>query len=76
MGALGMLQFLENGRVFKENDANLIWLKNVDMESNKHLKRVLGIDVVNGKEVVSGIKILGRLLNLLGLKLHQVNDIY
>jgi hypothetical protein len=51
-------------------------VKNVAVQSNKHIKRVLGIDVVHGKEVVSGIKILGRLLNLLGLKLHQVNDIY
>ncbi|WP_413172475.1 plasmid replication protein, CyRepA1 family [Anabaena azotica] len=76
MRALGMLQFLENGRVFKENDADLIWLKNVAMQSNKHIKRALGIDVVNGKEVVSGMKILGRLLNLLGLKLQQVNDVY
>jgi hypothetical protein len=76
MRALGMLEFLENGRVFKENDADLIWLKNVAVQSNKHIKRALGIDVVHGKEVVSGIKILGRLLNLLGLKLHHVNDIY
>ncbi len=35
-----------------------------------------GIDLVRGKEAVSGIKILNRLLSLLGLKLKQVNTGY
>ncbi|MTJ08105.1 plasmid replication protein, CyRepA1 family [Anabaena sp. UHCC 0204] len=76
MRALGMLQFLEVERVFKENDADLIWLKNVAGQSSKHIKRALGIDLVRGKEAVSGIKILSRLLGLLGLRLQQINDGY
>ncbi|MBK1986358.1 DUF3854 domain-containing protein [Sphaerospermopsis aphanizomenoides BCCUSP55] len=76
MRALGMLQFLETSRLFRESDPDLIWLKNVAVQSNKHIKRALGIDVVQGKEVISGMKILGRLLKLLALKLQQVNDVY
>ncbi|MTJ53169.1 DUF3854 domain-containing protein [Anabaena sp. UHCC 0253] len=76
MRALGMLQFLEVERVFKENDADLIWLKNVAGQSSKHIKRALGTDLVRGKEAVSGIKILSRLLGLLGLRLQQINDGY
>lgn len=76
MRALGMLQFLEQQRIFSENDIDIIWLKNVAVKSSKHIKRALGIDVVKGKETVSGIKILKRLLSLLGLKLQQVNQVY
>lgn len=76
MRALGMLQFLELQRVFNENDPDLMWLKNVAMQSSKHIKRALDIDLVRGKEAVSGIKILNRLLGLLGLKLKQVNTGY
>ncbi len=76
MRALGMLQFLEIERVFHEHDADLIWLKNVALQSSKHIKRALGIDLVRGKESVSEIKLLSRLLGLLGLKLQQVNDGY
>ncbi len=76
MRALGMLQFLETERVFSENNADLIWLKNVALQSSRHIKRALGIDLVRGKESVAGIKILNRLLGLLGLKLQQVNDGY
>ncbi|WP_016951347.1 plasmid replication protein, CyRepA1 family [Anabaena sp. PCC 7108] len=76
MIALGMLQFLEPERVFSESDADLIWLKNVAVQNSKHIKRALGIDLVRGNEVVSGIKIISRILNLLGLRLKQVNDVY
>lgn len=76
MRALGMLQFLETQRVFQEHDSDLIWLKNVALQSSKHIKRALGIDLLRGKESVSGIKILNRLLGLLGLKLQQVNNGY
>jgi hypothetical protein len=76
MRALGMLQFLETERVFQEHDSDLIWLKNVALQSSKHIKRALGIDLLRGKESVSGIKILNRLLGLLGLKLQQVNNGY
>lgn len=76
MIALGMLQFLEPERVFSESDADLIWLKNVAVQNSKHIKRALGIDLVRGNEVVSGIKIISRILNLLGLRLKQVNNVY
>ncbi|MCE2698642.1 MAG: DUF3854 domain-containing protein [Nostocales cyanobacterium LE14-WE4] len=76
MRALGIMQFLETERVFSENDADLIWLKNVAGQSSRHIKRALGIDLVRGKESVAGIKLLSRLLGLLGLKLQQVNDGY
>ncbi len=75
MRALGMLQFLEEGREFRENDADLILLKNVAFQHSKHIKRVLGINV-GEKEQLWGIKILSRLLNLLGLKLKRVNEVY
>jgi len=76
MRALGIMQFLEIARVFTENDPDLIWLKNVAVQSSRHIKRALGIDLVRGKESVSGIKLLNRFLSLLGLKLQQVNDGY
>ncbi|UUO13576.1 plasmid replication protein, CyRepA1 family [Dolichospermum heterosporum] len=76
MRALGIMQFLEIERVFTESDADLIWLKNVAIQSSRHIKRALGIDLVRGKESVAGIKLLNRLLSLLGLKLQQVNDGY
>ena len=76
MRALGIMQVLEIERVFNENDPDLIWLKNVAVQSSRHIKRALGIDLVRGKESVSGIKLLNRLLSLLGLKLQQINDGY
>ncbi|MEH1799514.1 MAG: plasmid replication protein, CyRepA1 family [Nostoc sp.] len=76
MRALGMLQFLEAKRKLTENDPDLILLKNVAFQHSKHIKRALGINLVGEKEQVSAIKILSRLLNLLGLKLKRVNEIY
>jgi hypothetical protein len=76
MRALGMLQFLEPERVFTENDADLLLLKNTAVQCSKHIKRTLGINLVRGKEDVSPIKILSRLLNLLGLKLQRINEVY
>ncbi|MBW4677894.1 MAG: DUF3854 domain-containing protein [Desmonostoc geniculatum HA4340-LM1] len=76
MRALGMLQFLEIGRKFTENDADLILLKNVALQHSKHIKRVLGINLLGEKEQLWGIKLLSRLLNLLGLKLKRVNEVY
>ncbi len=74
--ALGMLQFLEPEREFTENDADLLLLKNTAIQCSKHIKRTLGINLVIEKECVSTIKILSRLLNLLGLKLKRVNEVY
>jgi len=76
MRTLGMLYFLEPERIFSENDADLIWLKNAAVQSSKHIKRALGIDLVKGKENVSTIKILSRLLNLLALKLRPITEGY
>ncbi|YAF95201.1 MAG: plasmid replication protein, CyRepA1 family [Nodularia sp. CChRGM 3473] len=76
MRALGMLQFLEAEREFTEHDSDLIWLKDVVFQHSKHIKRLLGIDLIKGKENISAIKILSRLLNLLGLKLQRVNEVY
>ncbi|MEH2120998.1 plasmid replication protein, CyRepA1 family [Nostoc sp.] len=76
MRALGMLQFLEAEREFTESNPDLILLKNVVFQHSKHIKRALGINLVGEKEQVSAIKILRRLLNLLGLKLKQVNEVY
>ncbi|MEA5583165.1 plasmid replication protein, CyRepA1 family [Nodularia harveyana UHCC-0300] len=76
MRALGMFQFLEPERKFTENDADLIWLKDVAFQHSKHIKRVLGIDVVRGKESISAIRILTRLLKLLGLKLKRIHEAY
>ena len=72
--ALGLLQFLEMARLFCEKDADLIRLKSVSFENSKHIRRALGIDLIRNQEIVSGIKILNRLLSLLGLKLKQTND--
>jgi hypothetical protein len=74
--ALGMQQFLEAGRRFSENDAELILLKNTALQCSKHIRRTLGINLVQDKERVLGMKILGRLLNLLGLKLKRVDEVY
>ncbi|MEA5505857.1 plasmid replication protein, CyRepA1 family [Halotia wernerae UHCC 0503] len=76
MRALGILQFLEPERRFTENDPDLMLLKDVVFQHSQHIKRVLSIDLVREKVSISTIKILGRLLNLLGLKLKRVNDIY
>ncbi|MBD2138146.1 DUF3854 domain-containing protein [Anabaena sp. FACHB-1237] len=79
MRTLGMLQFLESDRLFRENDPDIIWLKNVVLQSSKHLKRALGIDLIRGQKHtsnISGIMIIKRLLGLLGLKLKCKHDVY
>ncbi|MEH1900848.1 MAG: plasmid replication protein, CyRepA1 family [Nostoc sp.] len=76
MRALGMLQFLEVKREFTESHTDLILLKNVVFQHSKHIKRALGINLIGEKEQVSAIKILSRLLNLLGLKLKRINEVY
>ncbi|WP_414578459.1 plasmid replication protein, CyRepA1 family [Anabaena sp. CCY 9402-a] len=76
MRALGMLQFLEPEQKFIEDDPNLIWLKDIVFQHSKHIKRVLGIDFNRSRNNSTGIKILSRLLNLLGLKLKRSDDFY
>ncbi|MBE9216355.1 DUF3854 domain-containing protein [Plectonema cf. radiosum LEGE 06105] len=75
--ALGVLQLLEPGREFTENDADLILLKNTVLQCSKHIQRALNINLVNlaiEKEQVSTIKIIRRLFSLLGLKIKRVNN--
>ncbi|BAT52997.1 hypothetical protein NOS3756_19410 [Nostoc sp. NIES-3756] len=76
MRALGMQQFLEPERQFTEIDSDLIWLKNVVFQHSKQIKRVLGLDFIRCQERITAIKVLSRLLNLLGLKLKRENDVY
>ncbi len=73
---LGIVQFLELGREFRENDTDLVLLKNTTFQCSEHIKRVLGINLVKGRKQIFIINILKRLLNLLGLKLKQVNNVY
>jgi hypothetical protein len=72
--ALRMLQYLEPQRKFTENDADLLLLRNITFQCSKHIQRALGISLLQEKEYISPIKILKRLLNLLGLKLKRVNN--
>ena len=74
--ALGMQQFLEPEREFAEDEIDLNRLKNMASQCNQHIKRVLGINIINEVEQHSGLKILNRLLNLLRLKLKRVNKSY
>ncbi|MBW4508035.1 MAG: DUF3854 domain-containing protein [Scytonematopsis contorta HA4267-MV1] len=74
--ALGMQQFLEPGRKFTEHDADLLSLKNTVFQCSQHIKRALNIDLVGRKEQLSTVKILKRLMGILGLRLKQVNGVY
>ena len=74
--ALGMCQFLAQDRVFQENDDDIIWLKNVAIQSSQHINRALGVDIAKKSQSISGIKILNLLMGLLGLKLRQINQVY
>ncbi|MDB9538316.1 plasmid replication protein, CyRepA1 family [Anabaenopsis arnoldii] len=76
MKGLGMPEFLEPERKFTEHDADLLLLKHIVLQHSKHIKRLLGIDFIKGKGIISPIKILSQLLNLMGLKLKKVNDFY
>ncbi|MEM6402693.1 MAG: plasmid replication protein, CyRepA1 family, partial [Cyanobacteria bacterium P01_D01_bin.116] len=69
--ALGVLQLLEPGRTFSENDADLILLKNTVLQCSKHIQRALNINLAVENEQVSTIKIIRRIFNLLGLKLKR-----
>lgn len=68
-----MLKFLEPERKFTENDADLILLKNISLQCSKHIRRTLGINIETGTKSVSAVRILERLLNLLGLKLKRID---
>ncbi len=74
--ALGVLQLLEPGREFAENDADLILLKNTVLQCSRHIQRALNINLAVENEQVSTIKIIRRLFNLLALKLKRVNNVY
>ncbi|MEA5599400.1 plasmid replication protein, CyRepA1 family [Rivularia sp. UHCC 0363] len=74
--ALGVLQLLESGKEFTENDADLILLKNTVLQCNKHIQRALNINLAVEKEQVSAIKIIRRVFSLFGLKIKRVNNVY
>ncbi|MBD1936147.1 plasmid replication protein, CyRepA1 family [Microcoleus sp. FACHB-68] len=75
--ALGILDFLHPEREFQESDLELLELKAKACRCSKHIKRSLGISipVETGKGCVSSIKILGKILSLLGLKLKPMKMI-
>ncbi len=68
---------LDLEREFTETDADLIELKIKAINCSKHIKRILGIGVHNETESerVTGIKIFGSILKLLGLKLQRMRKI-
>ncbi|MDJ0735328.1 MAG: DUF3854 domain-containing protein [Nostocaceae cyanobacterium] len=74
--ALGMLQLLDVERKFYEHDRDLILLKNKVLQCNQQIQRILGITLVRQNQQISTIKILSKLLNLLGLKLKRQNNEY
>ena len=74
--ALGLSQFLNQERIFTEHDSDLLVMKSTALECSKHIKRILEINLVRGKDSTSPIIILGRLLNLLALKLKKTSFTY
>lgn len=75
--ALGVIHFLEPNREFQESDADLIELRTNALLCSKHIKRAIGISIPQEteKEHITSVKILSRVLSLLGLKLKQVKVI-
>jgi hypothetical protein len=71
-----MVKFLEADRVFTENDSDLVLLRTTTLQCSCHIKRALGINLIRNQDKSSAIRILGRLLNLLGLKLQRTNQSY
>ena len=71
--ALGVLQFIHPEREFQETDLDLIELKATALRCSKHIKRAIGISIPmeTEKERLSCIKVLSKVLNLLGLKLRS-----
>ncbi|MFB2971388.1 plasmid replication protein, CyRepA1 family [Aerosakkonema sp. BLCC-F183] len=69
--ALGVQQFLEPEREFRQTDADLIRLKETAFRYSKQIKKTIGITMPMETEIspVSSIKIANKLLSLLGLKL-------
>ncbi len=74
--ALGVLQFLAPEREIQETDLDLIELKAQALRCSKHIKRAIGISIPQDieKERVNSIKLLSRVLSLLGLKLKRVKQ--
>ncbi|HAX77887.1 MAG TPA: DNA primase [Cyanobacteria bacterium UBA11372] len=72
--ALKIPVILDIEREFQETDADLIELKAKAITCSKHIKRILGISVYSEteQEGVTGIKVFGRILKLLGLKLKRI----
>jgi Domain of unknown function (DUF3854) len=72
--ALAIPDFLDPDREFRETDSDLIHLKEKAIRCSKHIKRAIGISLPQETEadLIDASQILGRLLNLLGLKLKRM----
>jgi Domain of unknown function (DUF3854) len=72
--ALAIPDFLDPDREFRETDSDLIDLKEKAIRCSKHIKRAIGISLPQEIEAdaIDAIQILGRLLNLLGIKLKRM----
>lgn len=69
--ALGLPHFINPNREFQETDLDIIELKLNAIHCSKHIKRTIQINIPVENERITGIKILARMLNLLGLKLQR-----
>ncbi|MCL1468920.1 plasmid replication protein, CyRepA1 family [Argonema galeatum] len=71
--ALGIPQFLEPDREFRETDIDLIRLRETTVRCSKQIKRSTGVTIPMDTESdrLTSIKILSQFLRLLGLKLKR-----
>jgi len=71
--ALGIPQFLEPDREFRETDIDLILLRKTTLRCSKQIKRATGVTIPMDTESdrLTSIKILSQFLRLLGLKLKR-----
>jgi len=71
--ALGIPQFLEPDREFRETDIDLILLRKTTLRCSKQIKRATGVTIPmdTESERLTSIKILSQFLRLLGLKLKR-----
>ena len=75
--ALGFLQLIDPDRELRETDSDLSEIKIQSIRCSKHIKRAIGISIPQEteEERITSIKIISRVLSLLGLKLKRVKQI-
>lgn len=75
--ALGAIHFLEPNREFQTTDSDLIELEKKAILCRNHIQRAIGISIPQetDKKQANSIKILSKILNVLGLKLKRVKII-